>query len=60
MGDECAMGNYIVIGIIVLFVIAAVFRIIKSRKNCKGCIGCPMSDSCNKKKKNQAGDGYDI
>lgn len=47
------MGNYIVVGIIVILMILAVIHYVKKTKNggcgC-GCSGCALKDKCHDKK----------
>ena len=40
--------DYIVIGVILLVIGAAVGYIVKAKRSGKKCIGCPYSDSCGK------------
>ncbi len=42
------LTDYIVIGVILLVIGAAVAYIVKAKKSGKKCIGCPYSDSCGK------------
>ena len=41
------MTDYIVVGIIILVVGAAIFYIIREKKKGKRCIGCPYASSCS-------------
>lgn len=48
-GKESAMENFIVIGILLILVGAAVLYIRKEKKKGKSCIGCPSAGCCSKK-----------
>lgn len=50
--------DFIIIGVIVLVVGAAVAYIIKTKKSGKKCIGCPDGCSCNAKGKKSGDDNY--
>ncbi len=40
------MGDYIVLGIVVVVLIAVVIYIVKQKKNGNKCIGCPHGSKC--------------
>lgn len=44
------MADYIIAGIIILVVIAAVAYIVKEKKRGVKCIGCPMAGQCTQHK----------
>ncbi len=47
------LGNYIIIGVIVLIVGAAVWKIVREKKKGVKCIGCPHSGGCESSKNSE-------
>ena len=43
------IADYIVLGIVLILVVAALFYIFKQKKNGAKCIGCSMSGTCASK-----------
>lgn len=43
------MGDFIIVGILILLVGAAVFYLWKEKKKGNRCVGCPSAGCCSKK-----------
>jgi len=41
------MGDYIVLGIVAVVLIAVIIYIVKQKKNGAKCIGCPLGGKCS-------------
>ncbi|MBQ4119385.1 MAG: FeoB-associated Cys-rich membrane protein [Clostridia bacterium] len=42
------MENYIITGVLLIIIAAAIVYIIKAKKSGKKCIGCPYGSTCSK------------
>lgn len=43
------MENYIIIGVLLIIIAAAIGYIVKAKKSGQKCIGCPSGSTCSKK-----------
>ncbi|MBQ6884462.1 MAG: FeoB-associated Cys-rich membrane protein [Clostridia bacterium] len=46
LNEGDAMGDYIVLGIVAVVLIAVIIYIVKQKKNGTKCIGCPSGKKC--------------